>query len=404
MLLNPIMIQTIKAKEHTLVETLTQWANINSGSYHLKGLNTMAEVLKHYFSSLGAEASEIALPPLEKINGQGEVEHQPMAHLLKWEMRPEAPYRVLLVGHYDTVFSEHHSFQRCTSLGNNRLNGPGVADMKGGLLIMHTALSLFEQSPDKNSIGWTVMLNPDEEIGSQSSSPFLVQAAQEHNVGFVFEPSVDEEGTLASVRKGSGNFHIVCKGKAAHAGRAFHEGKNAVVAASALALKMHQLNGQRAGMTINIGQIDGGGPTNIVPESAVLRVNVRLDQTDDQDWFLVQLEKQIAQIQHEHHIQVKAHGGFTRPPKLLSPRLQTLFDWLEKQGQALGLRIQWQATGGVCDGNNLCAAGLPTIDTLGARGGLIHSDQEFICLDSLSERIQLFTQCLLALAQEKEKP
>jgi glutamate carboxypeptidase len=175
-----------------------------------------------------------------------------------------------------------------------------------------------------------------------------------------------------------------------------------VIAAAALALEMHALNDQCPGLTVNVAQIDGGGPTNIVPDAAVVRLNVRLEKPEDQDWFIEQLENQLQLIGASHDVNINAHGSFTRPPKPWSEKLQKLFDWLAEQGNNMGLSLKWQATGGVCDGNNLCAAGLPTVDTLGARGGLIHSDQEFVCVDSLTERIQLLTQCLLALSTEKK--
>lgn len=181
---------------------------------------------------------------------------------------PSASARVLLAIHYDTVFGPEHCFQQCTRLSDTSLRGPGVADAKGGIVVLRYALQALLKYQIHGEVGWTVVLNPDEELGSPNSSTYLRDLASEFEFGLLFEPALPT-GALVSQRKGSGNFTAVVRGRAAHAGRHFEDGRNALAEISRLAAALDALNGLREGTTINIGHITGGGPVNIVPELAV---------------------------------------------------------------------------------------------------------------------------------------
>ena len=268
-------------------------------------------------------------------------------------------------------------------------------------MVILKALEALERSQVAEKIGWTVLLNPDEEIGSPGSRPILEAEAKQHNVGFVFEPSVTDTGTLAGARKGSGNFSVVVSGKASHAGRDFAAGRNAICALSELIGHLSQLNGKRDGVTLNMGRIEGGGPLNMVPNLAIGHFNVRTKLLDDESWLKAEIGKALDLISQQDGISCNLHGSFTRPPRPLEGRVKKLFEFVKTVGDELGLGLHWQATGGVCDGNNLTAAGLPTVDTLGVRGGKIHSDQEYILLDSMVERAKLTALLLLKLTDPK---
>ncbi|MEJ0009323.1 MAG: M20/M25/M40 family metallo-hydrolase [Alphaproteobacteria bacterium] len=164
-----------------MIELTQSWSHINSGSYHIAGLRAMREALAQEFAVLGGEAEVIPLSPLDQIDANGNAEKLDMAEALSIRKRPDAPIQVLLVGHMDTVYGPEHPFQSTRFDGENILNGPGVADLKGGLAVMLTALAAFERSPLKEKLGWQVLLNPDEEIGSIASDPLLKQAAQGEN-------------------------------------------------------------------------------------------------------------------------------------------------------------------------------------------------------------------------------
>ncbi|MEX6633939.1 hydrolase [Hyphococcus lacteus] len=380
-----------------MTERLRQWCAINSGSSNLAGLKTMHAALSEAFSDLGAEIETLPSRPLPVVTREGEVVEQALGDMLRLVKRPQAPVRVLLTGHMDTVFPIDHAFQSETFLDDDTLNAPGAADMKGGLLVMLHALLTIEQSSLADQIGYEVLINADEEIGSQGSAHMLTDAASRAHFACVYEPAL-ADGTLAGARKGSGNFAAVIRGKSAHAGREHHLGRNALVAAADFVAGINQLSGQREGLTVNVARVDGGGPNNVVPDLAVVRFNVRLEQPEDSDWLLRNAQSLIDTIDKREGFRAKLEGGFTRPPKPMTPQLDAFFRALRAAGDDLGIKVDWVPTGGCCDGNNIAAAGIPVIDTLGVRGAHIHSAQEFAKLDSLVERSKLSALLLLKIA------
>lgn len=388
----------LDGRQDIMVETVKDWSRVNTGTENIAGLKDMAAILKEAFSVLGAECTEIPLTPGEDIGSDGGVTEMPFGTLLHFKKRPNAKRKVLLTGHYDTVFPVNSPFQTPKFLDDNTLNGPGVADMKGGLLVMLNALQVLEQSQHAENLGWEIILNPDEETGSIGSAPILADRAPHADFGLTFEPSALPDGTLAGERKGSGNFVIVIKGLAAHAGREFDKGRNAVWKLSQFITDLYSLNGQRNGVTINPGIIEGGIATNVVPDMALCRYNIRVETVEEMDWVQGEIDGLVAKVNKAEGFSGELVGTFNRPPKTLSPKNLQLFDVLKACGADLGLDINWIPTGGCCDGNNLAAAGLPNIDTLGVRGGLIHSDKEYLLVDSFAERAKLSALVLLKYA------
>ncbi|WDI30917.1 hydrolase [Hyphococcus flavus] len=387
-----------------MTERLRGWCAINSGSSNLDGLKAMHAALAEGFGALGADIETIPSRAHPVVTREGEKIEQPVGDMLRLVKRPQAPVRVLLSGHMDTVFAADHPFQGETFLDDDTLNAPGAADMKGGLLVMLHALQTIERSSLAERIGYEVLINADEEIGSHGSAHMLTEAAKRAQFACVYEPAL-ADGTLAGARKGSGNFAAVIKGKSAHAGREHHLGRNAIAAAADFISGMDKLSGQREGLTVNIARVDGGGPNNVVPDLAVVRFNVRLEQPDDSEWLMQQANALIDDIDKREGYSAELNGGFTRPPKPMTPQLEKFFLSLRAAGEDLGLTIDWKPTGGCCDGNNIAAAGIPVIDTLGVRGANIHSAQEYAKLDSLVERAKLSALLLLKIAAgEIENP
>ena len=373
------------------------WSRINSGSYNVEGLRRMRAALADNFLWLGGQMDVLPVPALAQIDAKGNEQLIPMAEALSIRKRPEAKLQVLLVGHMDTVYGIDHPFQEPRFDGANILNGPGVADLKGGLVVMLKALEALEQSPWAANIGWQVLLNPDEEIGSIGSDPLLKEAAKGKALGLVYEPAL-ADGSLAGARKGSGNFTIAVRGRAAHAGRNPEDGRNAIAAAAELTTQIFALNGQREGVTFNPGAISGGGALNVVPDLSILRFNIRTRETADETWALGEIRGMIDRLNQREGFKAELHGHFTRSPKPMSPENQAVFDMVLACGKELGLTIGIKPSGGCCDGNNLWRHGLPNVDTLGVRGAHIHSDKEIAYLDSLVERAQLSALLLMKLA------
>ncbi|MEP0729350.1 MAG: hydrolase, partial [Parasphingorhabdus sp.] len=242
-----------------------------------------------------------------------------------------------------------------------------------------------------------VMINSDEEVGSGSSASLITRLAKGKTAALTYEPALPD-GTLAGERGGSGNFSVIFTGKSAHAGRNPDEGRNALIAAADMAVRLKALH--REGLSVNPAKIDGGGPNNSVPDHAILRVNFRPKSLEDQAQAQVALDKLLTEIAGAHDLDVHCHGGFGRPPKPIDAQAQKLFGLVKKCGADLGLDINWRDTGGVCDGNNIAACGIPVVDTMGVRGGAIHSADEFLITDSLVERTQLSALTIMRIAEK----
>ena len=378
-----------------MLDRTLAWSAINSGSRNLGGLAAMADALTPELTAFGP-VERVAATPATTIAADGTV--VPLAHgdNLHLIVRPDAATRVLLTGHMDTVFAADHPFQTTRWRDDNTLNGPGVADMKGGIAVMLAALDAVLASPFGERLGVEVVLNADEEVSSPGSRALLAAAAGRCHLGLTYEPALPD-GTLAGARAGSGNFSAVVRGRAAHAGRDPEAGRNAVVAAADLALRLAAL--ARRGLSVNPAKIDGGGPNNIVPDAAVLRFNVRPATLADQAAVEAAIAAAVAAVAAAHEVSITLDGGFARPPKPLDANQRRAFDLVRGCGAALGLPVGWRDTGGVCDGNNLAATGLAVVDTMGVRGGAIHSADEFVLVDSFAERARLSALVLLRVAQ-----
>jgi glutamate carboxypeptidase len=393
----------IDQQRDRMVELVTTWASINTSTLNLTGLNRLSVEFQREFSALGGEMTQVALRPLRSINNSGDPVETPLAPAISVRKRPNAPLRVLLGIHMDTVFGAEHPFQRVERVDSNTLRGPGVVDAKGGLCVMLVALQAFERSDLAKKIGWEVLINTDEEIGSPGSAPVLAECAGRNDFGLVYEPAF-ADGALVSERKGSGNFTAVIRGRAAHAGRDFHHGRNAIHAAAAMVLELDEINRRLPGVTVNVGRIDGGGPVNIVPDLAIVRFNIRVPTVELQQRAEAEIKRIAESIDQREGISVQLEGGVTSPPKLLDEPTRKLLGVIESAATELGWTLATRPSGGVSDGNKLAAAGLPVIDTLGPRGGNLHSDEEFLMIDSLTERAKLSALVLMKLARGELGP
>lgn len=391
-----LVLDHVAARDAAIVGRAIDWSGVNSGSRNAEGLARMLERLETEARRLPAEVRRIATQDSASVGDDGAVRTEAHADALKITARPDAPIQVVLTGHYDTVFPADSGFQTVSTRPDGALNGPGIADMKGGISVMLAALEAFETHPDRERVGWTVLLSPDEEIGSPASAPLLAALGARGHIGMTYEPAL-ADGTLAGARKGSGNYHLIVSGRAAHAGRAFHEGANAVAGAAILAARLHALNGLRDGVTVNVAKISGGGALNVVADNAVVRFNVRVPDRAASDWIEAAV-REIAADAPFPGLTLDLHGGMTRAPKPMDASQTALFEAVRDTGALLGQAVAWKPSGGVCEGNNLHAAGLPNVDTLGVLGGDIHSDQEFAWPASFVERARLSALILCKIA------
>ncbi len=391
------ILDAISAQGPSLIAQTIRWCAINSGSRNLAGLEAQRAALTPVMAALPGELESVALAPSIEITAEGREQALPHTDSLRLTVRPDAPLQIALTGHYDTVYPASSPFQSVVTRADGALHGPGVADMKGGVSVMLAALTAFEAHPLAARVGYQVLLSPDEEIGSVASAPLLAALGRKAQLGLTYEPAMGS-GALAAARKGSGNFHVVLRGRAAHAGRDFAKGRNAVAAAARLAVWLDALNGKRDGVTLNLARIDGGAPLNMVPDLAVARFNVRLPDAEAGRWIEQEIARAVAEVESDG-VTARLHGGFTRPPKPFTPVQQALFAKAREVGALIGQSLEWVSSGGVCEGNNLFAAGVPNIDTLGVRGGDIHSEAEHAFPESFVERTQLSALLLVKIAE-----
>jgi glutamate carboxypeptidase len=384
------------AGDAMLARTL-DWSRTNTGSWNTDSLKAFAPRLADAFSELDAQVDLVPPAPFETITPTGHAETVETGPILEVTARADAPVQVVMSGHYDTVFPPG-SFETITDLGEGRINGPGLADMKGGLCVMLEALKAFEAGDLKERLGYRIVVTPDEEIGNFASARALEAAARAGaQIGMTYEPAM-ETGAMSGGRKGSAVWDLVLRGRAAHAGRAKQDGRSALEAAADCVVALEAMNGPDKAVSFNVGKIEGGGPVNIVPDLAIVRFGARAPDRPSADAAQARVEELVRAAEARDGITAQLHGGFYRPPKPRNDAQQALFDAVAETGRAIGLDLVFEDTGGVCEGNNIFAAGVPNVDTLGVRGGRIHSAEEFLVTESLTERALLSALILNRLA------
>jgi glutamate carboxypeptidase len=380
----------IDAKAPEAFALLERLVGMNTWSWSADGLTASAEALAEAFAPLGATTIE-PIPPITTVTDDGTVSESPLGPAVRVKAEGAGP-RVMLVGHHDTVFSPDVAF--AWNDEGDRITGPGVADAKGGLVQLWLALGALAATGVARS--WELLIVPDEEIGSLGSAAIIAATAARAEVGFGFEPSFPD-GTLAAARAGSANYTFLVTGRSAHAGREHHLGRNALTATARLALGLEQLT-DRPRILSNPAVVHGGRAPNIVPDTAVLRANVRVGDLDAAE----EVERRVAELCDDvaalDGISVERHGGFTRPPKPRTDSYLALLDGAVARARELGMAVSYSDTGGVCDGNLMAAAGLDNIDNLGPVGGNLHQVGEYL------ERQSLIPRAVLAASLIAEPP
>jgi len=391
----------IEERQRELEAKLEDWVNQNTGSFHLEGLRRFAETLAEEFRERDFEVaveagSRITLP------SRGEFETGPTVRAIRAGSAAQDGVRLLLIGHYDTVFepdSEFQTFER--DPGNpTQATGPGVSDMTGGLLVLLAALDALLESDVLERAHITVLLNGDEEIGSLGSRPAIEAAAREADYGFVFE-SARTDGAMVRSRRGLGQFHLDVRGVAAHAGSAHERGRSAVLELAHKILEIEALTDYERGVTLNVGTIQGGSKRNIVPERAEAWIDVRYTEPEDGD----ELQASLARIAADHTVEsttTELWGTLHRPPKPAQPEVDALLAAHAEVARALGIALPLPvSSGGGTDGSLTAAVGLATLDSMGVVGGRAHTDREFVQLGSLTDRAVLAAALLSRLIRER---
>lgn len=390
MSLSPIESTVTRLAEQSsqsLLDDLRLHVGLPTGGRNVAALDETRERFVARARALGASVELIAGEPRpEWLFGEkpGQV---PLPTVVCRRTIPGAGVEVLLSGHLDTVHDPAGSFRELVvDSSGRRATGPGCVDMKGGLVIAMAALEILDESGVK--LSWTLVLNSDEETGSYHSFKAIFnesrRVASAGGVGLALEPATSDGG-LVIERAGSGQFQITCHGKAAHVGRDFSSGISAVLELCKVVPKAAALAQSMENTVVNIGPLSGGSATNVVPDIARAWGNVRFATPE----VGAAIERRLMELEHDGVPSVSVRTSFARPAKPLTPGVQRLADTVKRAAEDLGQPLAFTKTAGVCDGNIMQHAGLVTLDTLGVRGGGLHTPQEWIELDSLVDRTKL---------------
>lgn len=386
----------IAPRREEMIADLARFVEIPTGKNNTAGLDAFRALLLARLESLGAKSELIPGDPKPDWLGTGPPSADIPPSAVCRRSEPGEP-RVLIAGHLDTVFDPAGPFQRMEISGDARTaTGPGVVDMKGGLLIAVVALEALAQCGIDTP--WTFFLNSDEETGTYHSDLALRAESARHEFGLALEPALPD-GSLAVERKGSGQFMIECFGRASHAGRDFFSGVSAVYALGAVLTRLAEMSDKERGTTVNVGPLKGGVAPNVVPDHAAAWGNARfVDPAASEE-----VQRRLASFATATDAvpSVVVHRSFNRPAKPLTPSTERLALFARECAESIGQTLPFASTGGVCDGNIMQDAGLPTIDTLGVRGGGLHTTSEWIELDSLVDRALLFAVLVERLARTK---
>jgi glutamate carboxypeptidase len=372
----------LKQKESEMLELLERLVNIDSGSYVKKGIDEVGELLKKEYENLGLQV---------------EVHHQDNFGDNITIRHPESEEAsIIIVAHMDTVFPDGTAVIRPFSRDDKKAYGPGVIDMKASQVSVLYAIKALIESGDESYKNVHIVLNGDEEIGSESSRELIKGVAQGKKYALIVEPG-RADGSVVSQRKGGGRFSMTIKGKGAHSGVEPEKGRSAIEELARKIVKLHALNNYEEGLTVNVGLVEGGTSVNTVAPIAVGHIDVRVVTMEQAE----QVSKAIRDICSTPDVEgttIELSGGVTRPPMFPNEKSQQLLDIIKEVGREIGVDVRDTKTGGGSDGNFTAAMGVATIDGLGPVGGNAHSDQEYLDIDTFVERTLLLAKTIKRLS------
>ena len=370
-----------------LLPLLRRWVEVNSYTGNVAGCNRVADLLLQGFALPGLDASRIA--------GQGVGDHL-VWRTPAWDAHPDR--RVLLIGHHDTVFPPG-TFEVWDEQGE-RLRGPGVLDMKGGLATIRTALAAFADLGLLATLPLAVATVADEETGSSDSRTMLEDLARGARAALVFE-SGRATDAIVTQRKGTGKVTVAVHGKAAHAGNNLADGINAVWALARFVDVAQRATDWDRGVTVNVGLFSGGSSANTVPEHATCHIDFRYVRAVDGHELMATLDRAAQALAAETGARFVIEGGIRRAPLERSPASLALLHRYEACALAEGLRGgEAPLQGGGSDANTVSAVGVPAIDALGPRGKGFHTHDEHIELPTLAQRTRALVRFLCGWAAD----
>lgn len=368
------------------LDELSTLVNIDCGTKTVAGVTQVASIICEKYRSLGWHAEQVDLG-------------NQVGHGVFTTNKPHAKsYDVLLVGHLDTVFPEGTVAQRPLTHDEKNAYGPGVADMKGGILNILWAMRSLDKDV-LNNMAIAITMNPDEETGSVHSKAWIASYAKKSRCVLVCE-GARVDGSLVKARKGAAMYQLDFTGKASHAGNAPEKGRSAITELAHWVLALNQLAQPEQGTTVNIGTINGGDAANIVPDHAQAVVDVRFRCNDE----YVRVNKAISEMVKQSFtpdIKIALKPLSLLPAMDPTAETETLMQHVEQCGDDVGIKVTWQSVGGGSDANHTAALGVPSLDGFGPVGGNFHTPEEYLDLDSVFPRIKLLARVISTLAPSR---
>lgn len=351
--------------------------NIDSSSENVSGILQVAGFFEDRFSKLGLETKlqQLGVNKVPCLQANTKIQKE--------------KYDLMLLGHMDTVFPTGEVEKRPFSMTEDRAYGPGVCDMKGGLLVVLHALENLKQKGILDQLSICVVFNGDEEVGSTASKDWIIENAKKSHQVFVFEPCRPGYRVVTQ-RKGGGWYKVKVLGKEAHAGADIHKGVNAVVELAHQIITINQLNAPEKGTSVQVTVIDGGTKINIIPNQATAAIDVRIDKKEEKERIETFFDS-LPDNQITKGAKILVNGNIDRPPFEENPESQALLEQMTREARKLDIDLKAISTGGCSDGNHTAAAGTPTIDGLGPVGANSHRPDEYVELNSILPMIQLLS-------------
>lgn len=316
-------------------------------------------------------------------------------------LRGQGAGKFLMLGHMDTVYPVGIAAERPLRTEGSKLIGPGVGDMKGGLLVAMYAMRGIQLAGYDNFAELAIFFGCDEEIGSPTGKKYYMPLVQKSDAVLVLE-GARANGNIVSARKGSGEYKLRVKGKSAHAGVEPEKGANAILELAHQIIALHNLNGIAPGVTVNAGIVGGGTRTNVVPDDCFVEVDTRA-VTPKGAQIIHDAILNLANQTHVNGTTIQVEGRFGYPPMAKTPAIARMAEWAVQLGSQMDLVFTDQSTGGASDANNVAAAGIPVLDGLGPSGGLDHSPDEYIDRDSIIPRTQLLAALLETMCDRRDE-
>ena len=302
--------------------------------------------------------------------------------------------QILALGHADTVWPLGTLTTMPFRQARGRLWGPGVLDMKAGLVFFVFAMRILRELDVSVRRKVVLQINADEETGSESSRALTEEIARKSAAVLVLEPGTGLEGKVKTARKGVGDYRITVHGRAAHAGLDFEKGANAVVEMARQVERIAGFTRLHRGITVSPGVIQGGTRSNVVPAACHVEIDVRAPRAADARY----LERQFAALKpFDKRCKIEVTGGLNRPPMERSAGVRKLFDMAQKLAAEIGVALEDSMSGGGSDGNFTAALGVPTLDGLGAVGEGAHAPHESILINRIADRTALLAKLVAAL-------